>query len=358
MIAGMAASKAPKAAAVRAERLRRQHLSDPVPTLRGYPALARALQPLSTGPYDRPGSPPRLVHRTRFDDRVAADRLRSRRELVKGRFQAGGVGYVFADEFELYANCFCKPLARASEVQQRVFDAIQAAGPLTAQQLREETGLLAKQVMPALHRLQTAFLVYEDQLDDDWERPWYDFASEWPEVEISESERERCTREVLRRFVYAHVFATLEQVRDWSRLPARSVRAGLEALAACGTIEVAVIADLGEGYVLADRGRLLDDAPAAGVFVLNKGDYLVRSHGSELRRRFGEREVLQYLLIDGELRGAICGHWGFKPYDVDDVALEQPARERAARRDEILSAVTAAYPEPRHHVLRYDGRPR
>ena len=91
--------------------------------------------------------------------------------------------------------------------------------------------------------------------------------------------------------------------------------------------------------------------------MLNKGDYLVRSHGSELRRRFGEREVLQYLLIDGELRGAICGHWGFKPYDVEDVALELSARERAARRDEILSAVTAAYPEPRHNVLRYDGRP-
>ncbi len=352
----MAAWKAPSAAAVRAERLKRQHISDPVPTVRGYPELARALQPLSTGAYDRPGSPPRMVHRTRFDDRLAADRLRSKRELVKGRFQGGGVGYVLADELELYANCFCKPLARASEVQQRVFEAILAAGPVTPLQLREETGLLAKQVMPALHRLQTAFLVYEDQLDDDWERPWYDFASEWPEVEISESLRGPCTEEVLCRFVHALVFATHEQVRDWSRLPSRAVRSVLDSLVASGALEVAVIEHLGEGYVAADPEPLPDDSPPAGVFVLNRGDYLVRSHASELRRRFADREVLQYLLIDGELLGAICGHWGFKPYDVEDVALDLPARERTTRRDEILSAVTAAYPEPRHHVQRYAGR--
>ena len=106
------------------------------------------------------------------------------------------------------------------------------------------------------------------------------------------------------------------------------------------------------GFAVAPR------APQSGVRVLHRADYLVRSHQSELAQRFAEREVLQYLLIDGQLRGAICGHWGFKPYDVEDVALDLTPREQSARRDEILAAVTSAYPEPRHRVLRYAGRPR
>ena len=345
-----------EADSVRAERLRRQGLAEPVASARGYPKLARGLQPLSTGPTDRPGSPPRLVHRTLFDDRAAADRLRRRRELVKGRFQDGGVGYVFADDLELYANCFCRPLARRNEVQTSVLAALQSAGPLSARQLREETGLLAKQVMPALHRLQTAILVYEDQLDDDWERAWYDFGSEWPGVEIAPGRREAATREVLVRFVRAHVFATAQQVRDWSRLPSRDVARTLEGLVADGTLGVRDVAGLGTGYALTEDARLPAGAPERSVRVLHRGDYLVRSHQGELAARFAEREVLQYLLIDGRLQGAICGHWGFKPYDVDDIALDLPTRERSARRDEILAAVAGAYPEPRHRVLRYAGR--
>jgi hypothetical protein len=34
---------------------------------------------------------------------------------------------------------------------------------LTIQQIKEDTGLLVKEITPVLHRLQEAFLVYEDQ---------------------------------------------------------------------------------------------------------------------------------------------------------------------------------------------------
>ena len=110
-----------------------------------------------------------------------------------------------------------------------------------------------------------------------------------------------------------------------------------------------------EGFCLPDDVSLPDRAPAEGVFVLHKGDFLVRAGASELTRRFGKSDVLQYLLIDGELRGAIKGHWGFHPYDVDDIALDLPAARRARHRDEILELVTKAYPAPRHAVLRYVG---
>jgi hypothetical protein len=237
----------------------------------------------------------------------------------------------------------------------RRFDALERAGPLTPRQIKEETGLLNKQIMPALHRLQTAWLVYEDQVDDEWDRAWYGFETEWPQVEICEERRDESLREVLLRFVRAHVFATLENARDWSRLPARLVGSCLRDLERDGRIVCRDVRGLGEGFCLPRDAKLPEAHTEPSLFVLHKGDFLARSHASELKRHFGTEDILQYLLIDGEFRGAIRGHWGFHPYDVDDIALELPAAACRGRRREILAAVVTAYPPPRHHILRYAG---
>ena len=81
-------------------------------------------------------------------------------------------------------------------VQEMVLYAIGGAGPLTPRQVKEETGLLNKEIMPALHRLQQAFLVYEDQVSDDWERSWYDFAEEWPHVKPDTARRPAAVQSV------------------------------------------------------------------------------------------------------------------------------------------------------------------
>ncbi len=336
--------------------MRRQRLTDPLATTRGLETLIRTLQPISTGAYDRPGSPPRLAHRTAFDDTRATARLRAKRGLVKGRFLGGGIGYVLAEDLELYANAFCRPLARPSPIQKRVLDAVRHAGPLTARQIKEETGLQSKQIMPALQRLQTAFLVYEDQLDDDWDRPWYAFEAEWPRVEVREERRGEAVREVLIRFLQGHVFATRENVRDWSRLPARLLDDCLAELAEEGRIASCEAEGFGGGFCVPDTGRPTAESLEPSLFVVHKADFLTRSRASELERRFGSRDILQYLLIDGDLRGAIRGHWGFKPYDVEDIAVDLAAAARRARRDEILAAVATAYPPPRHRILRYAER--
>jgi hypothetical protein len=65
--------------------------------------------------------------------------------------------------------------------------------------------------------------------------------------------------------------------------------------------------------------------------------------------------VLQYLMIDGLLWGAVLGHWRFAPYDVEDIILELPARRRSALRDRILRIVREVYRSPRHEILRYAG---
>ena len=67
--------------------------------------------------------------------------------------------------------------------------------------------------------------------------------------------------------------------------------------------------------------------------------------------------LLQFLLIDGDLQGAVCGHWRFGPYDVDDIVVYLPEEERASRRDEIIEAVAWKYHPPEHNILRYNGEP-
>ena len=184
-----------------AERLRRQHLITPLEDTAKYEDLFRLLQPVSTMANARPGSPPRLIHRTRFDDSEITEVWREDWLIVKGRFLGGGIGYVLADELELYGNAFCKPIGLPNAYQNEVLEVIQSAGPLTPRQLKDETGLLNKRIMPALHRLQKAFLVYEDQVSDDWERSWYDFESEWMDIVIEEDRKAPAIAEVLKRFL-------------------------------------------------------------------------------------------------------------------------------------------------------------
>ncbi len=341
--------------AVLAERLRRQGLTKPASTLEEYAALFRQLQPVSPVYFSYPGSPPSLVHRTAFDDQEISGRWRERREIVKGRFLRGTIGYVFSDELALYANAFQRPLERFSRNQELVYDALKHTGPLTPRQIKEETGLLNKEIMPILHRLQEAFLVYEDQLDSDWERPWYVFSQEWPNVTVSPDLCEDAALEVLRRFVRAHVFATAEQVKDWSGWPTRDIAHLLGSLEADGSAVACTVDGLGDGWIRAEDASLDYSEPAHSVFMIHKADPLVCAGMSELKRRFAGLEVLQYLLIDGDFRGAVCGHWRIGPHDVEDIIVELPDDERTARRDEILNAVAWRYHPPQHHILRYAG---
>jgi hypothetical protein len=347
----------PSREAVLAERLRRHRLIQPIDSPGDYPALFRLLQPVATGADVRPGDPPRLLHRTTFDDAREADRLRAQRRIVKGRFLSGRIGYLWADDLPLYANAFARPLARPTEVQRSVLEALRAAGPLTPRQIKEETGLLNKQIMPALHRLQQAFRVYEDQTDAEWDRAWYDFESEWSDVQLDEGEREDATRQALLRFLKGHVFATDRQLRDWSGFRSAEVSRRMRRLEESGAVSALEVQGLGSGWVCAE-----DPIPRAKgvprcVFMLDRSDPLARSHATELAARFGRREILRYLLIDGEFSGAVLGHWRFRPYDVEDILLELPSRERDRRRKEVLDAVGQVYHPPRHHIRNYAGRP-
>jgi hypothetical protein len=343
--------------AVLAERLRRQGLLKPVETPEEYAALFKALQPVSPPYFSYPGSPPSLVHRAAFDDQALAADWRQERKIVKGRFLGGTIGYVFSEDLGLYANAFQRPLERLSEAQELVFNTLQHVGPLAPRQIKEETGLLNKEIMPILHRLQEAFLVYEDQVDSDWERAWQVFSQEWPGVSIQPDLCERAAKEVLRRFLHAYVFASVEQIKSWSGWPAKDINHLLKSLEANGVTTARDIDGLGDGWICAEDAALDCKEPLHSVFMLHKADPLVRASTSELKRRFVGLEVLQYLLVDGEFQGAVCGHWRIGPHDVENIVLQLPERERMARKDEIVEAVAWRYHPPTHHILRYDGQP-
>ena len=338
-----------------AERLHRQHLINPLEHTDQYEDLFRLLQPVSTMANARPGSPPRLIHRTRFDDSETTEIWREDRYIVKGRFLGGGIGYVLADDLELYANAFCKPIGLPNAYQHEVMEAVQSAGPLTPRQLKDETGLLNKRIMPALHRLQQAFLVYEDQVTSDWERSWYDFESEWMDIVIEEARKVPAIKEVLKRFLKAQIFATFQQFKDWSRFTVKQLNDALHALTEKGTILPQTVKDLGQGWVLPEDVSLQPQSVLPSVFMLNKADILVRSHMAEVKKRFKGLEVLQYLLIDGEFSGAVVGHWRIGPHDVDDIVLTLTPQAVQNRRDEILTSVAQGYHPPNSTICRYAG---
>ncbi len=341
--------------AVRAERLRRHLLTQPTTDAEAYFALFRLAQPVAPIAMTYPGSPPELVYRATFDAGEAADRLRADRTLVKGRFRDGGVGYVFADDLELYATAFRKPMKSLNELQQSVHDAIAGAGLLTPRQIAEATGELNKKVMPALHRMQTAFLVYEDQPDNDWERGWYVFEDEWPDVNLGRRTQEEAAADVIARFLQADVFATAEQIKDRTAFPKRLIDRVMADMESVGRARAVEIQGLGVGWMLPGDVPEPQAGDARSTFMLHKSDPLVQSHVSELKRRYAGLEALQYLLIDGEFQGAVLGHWRIGPHDVDDIVLELPAAERENRREEILAQVAKTYRPPNHNILKYAG---
>lgn len=320
-----------------------------------YPKLFRRLQPVSPVAMTYPGNPPALVKRTFFDSAEASDDLRADRLVVKARFLDGTVGYVLGRDLGDYALVFRKQPARLNAIETEVLAAVRELGPITPRLLKEETGILAKKVGPALAKLQRAFLVFEDQTETNWERGWSTFSSAFPDLDLDAKDREAAALRVLGRFFEANVFATLQEVRDWCGLPVRELKTWVDGMEQAGEISPVAIAGLGEGWIRSDFNPTRE-RPKKSVHMLHQLDGLVRAHRTDLKARFGGREILQYLLIDGRFRGAVCGHWRIGPHDVDDIVLDLPKPERVIRKREILKEVASTYSGDRHRILNYDGR--
>lgn len=61
------------------------------------------------------------------------------------------------------------------------------------------------------------------------------------------------------------------------------------------------------------------------------------------------------MLIDGEFKGAVLGHWRIGPHDIDDILVELDAKERQLRKEEIIEAVRIIYSTETTAILKYNG---
>ena len=323
-------------------RMERQHLLTKADES-AYLSLYRDTQPGQNVYWNGFGQPPTLTFRADFDD-IEFNRARQLdRALIKGRFAGGNLGWIVPEDMELFAALFRKPLKNPSEDQLMLLNIINTMGPLTIQQIKEETGLLVKQITPILHRLQEAFLIYEDQYDGEWDRGWYRFTEMFPDADPEKYTRAQALKIVLPRFARRLVWFDSAMARSFYRLPEKEIRLALTELVSDGVL---VPAD--SGYLLASDAELLKTyapAPLHSVYAIHRNDVLYKAHEhilKDLAARWTsglpyDHEPLQYLLIDGEFRGASVGHFRNGPYDLNDVVCDLP--DPAARKEEILAAV-------------------
>ena len=183
-----------------------------------YNELFRLMSPVRTPYWCRPGSPPSLVHRTGFIEYGHVFDMRSRRKIVKGRFQSGSIAYIYADELPLFASIYSKDRKKPSYEEFEILELLLREGPMTIASMKEITGLLVKKITPILHKLQKKFLVFEDQADDEWDRAWYLFETEFPDINLDEYEKEETLKILVCRFAYLNVFIDTKMLKSFYQL--------------------------------------------------------------------------------------------------------------------------------------------
>ncbi len=332
--------------AIRALRLSRQRLTEPVADRDDFLALFRLMQPVKPIAFSCPGDPPSLFPRCALGDARFTQPLRAARTLIKGRFQGGLIGYILADELPLYAAVYRRPCDLTDPLLGRLYELIEREGPLTIGQIKETTGMLVKEITPALQKLQQAFLVYEDQTDCDWERGFYALAREFPQIETLPPKADALTV-LLTRLFEAAVFCDPAGLQSATGLSKRELSAATGALEAAGLLLPCVFEGTA-GFVRREDAALLaalsDARPTPSVFVLHLSDFLVKCSAPSLKKRFPGANALQYLLIDGSFAGVVTGKWRQGPHEIWDILTTLPAEEAEARREELLGAVRAVYP--------------
>ncbi|MDD4495975.1 MAG: hypothetical protein PHV32_16820 [Eubacteriales bacterium] len=318
-------------------RMERQHLTCKANEAE-YINLYRDTQPGQNVYWNGFGDPPTLTYRADFND-MEFNRERQRtRALIKGRFAGGNLGWIVPEDMELFACAFQKPLSKPTEKQLILLELIEHEGPLTIQQMKETTGMLVKEITPALHRLQEAFLIYEDQYDGEWDRGWYKFLEMFPDVDLTKYTRVEALKIMIKRFAYRQVIFDVDMVRSFYKLPAKEIKSAIEVLVA-----ESILTALDGGYVLKSDVEFLQTyfvELSKSIYAMHRNDFLVKSNEHNLKEKYPHSypDTLYYLLIDGEFHGAVVGKFRYSP-EISDVILDLQVDEAKLRKDEIVDAI-------------------
>lgn len=309
-----------------------------------YLQLYRDTQPGQNVYWNGFGQPPTLSFRSDFDDLEFNRKRQMDRKLIKGRFSGGNLGWIVPEDLELFAALYRKPLNDLKIEQLEVLEMIVREGPYNIQQIKSETGMLVKQITPILHRLQEAFLIYEDQYDGEWDRGWYKFSEMFPDCNLEKYTRQEALKIVLQSFAYRHVLFDTTMAKSFYKLPEKEIKTAVGEL-----VKENIFTETEGGFVLSSDIEVLQSYKPLQlrfVYAMHRNDFIVKSNEHILKDKFKplyehleyDHEPLQYLLIDGEFHGACVGHFRNGPYDLNDIVCDLPDVE--ARKDEIVSAVS------------------
>lgn len=340
-------------------RMQRQCLVSPVSQAE-YDALYRDLQPGMNLYWHGFGQPPECTFRADFDDVEYNRQRQARRDLVKGRFAGGNLGWITADDLSLFAALYRKPIVGfMSDVQLTIMMLIERMGPLNIQQIKEETGYLVKEITPALHRLQEAFLLYEDQYDGEWDRAWYRFEEMFPGHDLNRYTRAEALDVILQRFAYRMAWFDTRMAKTFYKLPEKEIRQACERM-----VERGVLTALEGGFLLSSDAEMLDalpKQPLPPVRAFHRNDFLVRVLDHELKAKFKplydalpyDHDPQYYVMVDGEFRALSVGHFRYGPYEIHDIVCD--SLDMWARMDEICAAVLKE--NPGSVIRRFMGQP-
>ena len=327
-----------------------------------YEKMFRLMSPVSTLYWTEPGAPPSMQHRFDIDDKTLNNYNRANRTIIKGRFRGGNVGYIYADELPLFMAAYKKDISRFSEHDLIVLETIRNEGAMNIAMIKEITGLLSKHIAASLQKMQKAFLVFEDQVDSEWDRAWYILEDEFHDVDLTAYTRARAMEEVISRFAYVNVFFDESMVKSFTRFADRDIKETLLSLAGKGIL---LEAESGgkTGYILKKDLDEITSTPEDipdDIYILDLNDYLVRSNEEELKARFNPApyKTLHYIMKQGEFIGILAGRFSFGPNELEDVMLDVPVKEKIKFRRDIEKAVEEVYDPHETLLLRYCGENR
>ena len=335
-------------------RVERQHLTNKADETE-YLALYGDLQPGQNVYWNGFGDPPSLTFRAGFNDIEFNRNRQQKRDLIKGRFVGGNIGWIIKEDLEIFSCLFRRPIKNLSDRHLALLKFIEQEGPSNIQQMKETSGMFVKEITPALHRLQKAFMIYEDQYDGEWDRGWYKFSEMFPDVNLEKYTKLEALRILLRRFAYRQVLFSVDMAKSFYKLPLKEITAAVETLAS----ENVMSENDGE-YILNSDLEILKNytgATAKFVYAMHRNDFLVKSneHWLKIRFKHPKHDTLQYLMVDGEFRGVCVGHFRNGPYDIEDVIVNLSQDEIAMRRNEILEAIYAVNYGKGNRIKRFCG---
>jgi len=352
---------------ITALRMQRQYLysADKKASKEEYDKLFRDMSPVPVRYWSAPGDPPSISSRADFDDYEYNFKLRQNRDIVKGRFQNGSVGYVAFDEFELFIGLYKKDIDRLSRMQFELLDLIGHEDGITIGGMKQATGWLVKNITPELHKLQEAFLIFEDQTDNEGDRMWFALERIFPEIDLKKYTRLEALKIVLLRFAKLNVSFDASMARSFYKLPLKEIQTAIDELV---NSDALVCHD--GAYMLKSDCDYLNSRESGGltppksVIVMHRNDFLVKSKENTerqnprlLKNKFKHEQhgILQYILIDGVFRGALCGNFKFGPAILEDIILDLPDGEKISRKDEILDAVYEHHDRESSPLKKYCG---